>query len=96
MKLRAGKEVAKTQGERKDVNKAVPKPSLFGCHFTLIHTFIYIYIYLTLKSPFVVPPHLSLVKITKKKKKKKAPANGDNGDSGELEGELNQWKFRAP
>lgn len=24
--LRAGKEVAKTQGERKDVNKAVPKP----------------------------------------------------------------------
>lgn len=25
-----------------------------------------------------------------------APANGDNGDNGELEGELNQWKFRAP
>lgn len=25
-----------------------------------------------------------------------APANGDNGDSGELDGELNQWKFRAP
>lgn len=25
-----------------------------------------------------------------------APANGDNGDAGELEGELNQWKFRAP
>lgn len=25
-----------------------------------------------------------------------ATANGDNGDSGELEGELNQWKFRAP
>lgn len=23
-------------------------------------------------------------------------ANGDNGDRGELEGELNQWKFRAP
>lgn len=25
-----------------------------------------------------------------------APANGDNGDSGSTEGELNQWKFRAP
>lgn len=25
-----------------------------------------------------------------------ALANGDNGDSGELEGEHNQWKFRAP
>ena len=25
-----------------------------------------------------------------------APANGDNGDSGELQGEHNQWKFRAP
>ncbi|MCJ1461968.1 hypothetical protein MMC07_000568 [Pseudocyphellaria aurata] len=25
-----------------------------------------------------------------------APTNGDNGDGGELNGELNQWKFRAP
>lgn len=25
-----------------------------------------------------------------------APANGDNGDAGEMEGELNQWKYRAP
>lgn len=25
-----------------------------------------------------------------------APANGDNGDAGEMEGEHNQWKYRAP